>query len=109
MNLTLTDASGYGDVVAYPDGAAQPTASNLNYTAAGQTVANSAIVPVGPDGAIDLAKQGPGSVDLIADVAGYFSSSAASVYVPVTPVRLIDSRTEHLWRLRLAASRWRRP
>ncbi|HET9171129.1 MAG TPA: PKD domain-containing protein [Actinospica sp.] len=90
VNLTLTSASGYGNVVAYPDGSTQPTASNLNYSA-GQTIANAAIVPV-TDGYIDLAKQGPGGVAMIVDVDGYFSPDGAGAYVPVTPSRLFDSR-----------------
>ena len=90
VNLTLTNSSGGGNVVAYPDGTTQPTASNLNY-AAGQTVANAAIVPV-TDGYIDLAKQGSGSVAMIVDVEGYFSPDGASAYLPVSPTRLFDSR-----------------
>jgi hypothetical protein len=91
LNLTLTDSSGGGNVTAYPDGTATPTASNLNY-AAGQTVANAAIVPVGKDGYIDLTKQGPGSVNMIADVEGYYTSTGASAYIPVVPSRPFDSR-----------------
>ena len=90
VNLTLTNSSGGGNVVAYPDGTAQPTASNLNYSA-GQTVANAAIVPV-TDGYIDLAKQGSGSVAMIVDVEGYFTPGGAGAYVPTTPTRLFDSR-----------------
>lgn len=88
VNFTLTDATGYGDVVAYPTGGAVPTASNANYVA-GRTVANAAVVPVGGDGAITLAKQGPGGVGLIADVTGYYSANGPEAYVPLaTPVRL---------------------
>lgn len=91
VNLTLTSSTGGGNVVAWPDGAAQPTASNLNYSA-GQTVANAAIVPV-QDGYIDLAKQGSGGVAMIVDVEGYFTSGAgSSAYLPITPSRLFDSR-----------------
>lgn len=36
-------------VTAWPAGAAQPLASNLNTTGAGQTVPNAAIVPLGDD------------------------------------------------------------
>jgi hypothetical protein len=91
VNLTLTDSTGFGNVVAWPDGSPQPTASNLNYTA-GLTVANAAIIPV-TDGYIDIAKQGPGAVSMIADVDGYYTDGSGSAYVPVTPTRLFDSRT----------------
>jgi hypothetical protein len=91
LNLTLTNTGGGGDVIAYPDGTDQPTASNINYTA-GQTIANAAIVPVGKDGYIDLVKQGGGNVDAIADVEGYFTVGATGAYEPVDPQRLFDSR-----------------
>lgn len=93
LNLTLTNSTGSGFVEAYPGGSTQPNASNVNYTAAGQTVAGYAIVPLGADGSINLAKGGPGAVDLIADVSGYFGASAPSAYVPLTPTRLVDSRS----------------
>ncbi len=94
VNLTAVDGSGNGFVTAYQDGlSAVPSTSNLNY-AAGQTVASDAIVPVGGDGEIDLYVGGAStqSVDLIADVQGYYSASGASAYVPLAPTRVIDTR-----------------
>ena len=38
----------------------------------GQTVANLAVVPVGPDGNVEITNTSSGSVQIIADVAGYF-------------------------------------
>jgi hypothetical protein len=90
VNLTVAGPSAAGFVLAYPDGHSQPNVSNLNF-ATQQTVANAAIVPVGPDGYIDLAIAG-GPARLIADVYGYFSASGASAYVPVWPFRFLDSR-----------------
>ena len=55
-------------------GGARPTVSNLNFTA-GQTVANLVIVPVGADGKIRLYNGSPGTVQLIADIAGYYRAS----------------------------------
>ena len=48
--------------------------SNLNFTA-GQTVPNLVIVPVGADGKIRLYNGSPGTVQLIADIAGYYRAS----------------------------------
>jgi len=94
LNVTTTNTTGSGFITAYPGGGSVPNSSNLNYVA-GQTVANAVIVPVSPNGTIDLYNGGAlaGSVDLIADVTGYFSASGASAYIPVTPVRMIDTRT----------------
>jgi hypothetical protein len=90
LNLTVAGPASGGYVSAYPDGQSQPTVSNLNF-GSGHTVANAAIVPVGQDGYIDLSIAG-GPARLIADVYGYFSSTPASSYVPVTPFRRLDSR-----------------
>ena len=95
LNLTAVDGNGNGFVTAYQDGLSTvPSTSNLNY-GAGQTVASDAIVPVGSDGKIDLYVGGAGtqSVDLIADVQGYYSEAGQSAYVPLAPHRVIDTRT----------------
>lgn len=93
VNITVTDAAGNGFITAYGDGETRPTTSNVNY-AKGQTVPNLAIVPVGQDGYIDLYNAGNAgaNVELIADVAGYFTASAASGYTSLTPYRLVDTR-----------------
>lgn len=66
----------------------------MNYTA-DRTGADSAIVPVGPDGYIDLIDQGgpAGPIDLPADVSGYFTNGLGGAYVPLPPVRILDTRT----------------
>jgi hypothetical protein len=51
-------------------GTAQPTTTNLNF-AAGRTVSNLAVLPIGPDGTIDVWNH-YGSVDVVTDVYGYF-------------------------------------
>ncbi|MFF4099119.1 PKD domain-containing protein [Streptomyces sp. NPDC001903] len=91
LNLTATNTSAGGHVIAYASGKQQPTTSNVNF-AAGQTVPNLAVVPVGEDGYVELANRSEGSVDLIADVTGYFTRSAAGGYTSVKPSRLVDTR-----------------
>jgi LPXTG-site transpeptidase (sortase) family protein len=97
-NLTVTEAKAPGYWTAWPAGGPRPLTSNLNSTAAGQTVANQIIVPVGA-GAIDVYSQSGGHV--LVDVTGYFTgagapSSGAGLYVPVTPTRVLDTRTADL-------------
>ncbi|MFL6204170.1 MAG: hypothetical protein ACJ739_02350, partial [Acidimicrobiales bacterium] len=82
-------------VTAWPSGSPKPLASSLN-VAPGKTVAASAILPVGPDGAINLYTSG-GS-HLLVDVMGWFSDDtavpgASGLFVPVAPVRVRDTRT----------------
>ncbi len=91
LNVTVTRADGFGYITAYGDGDARPSTSNVNFTA-GQTVPNLVIVPVGANGYVDLYNGASATVDLIADVAGYFTQSASSGYTPVSPARLVDTR-----------------
>ncbi len=94
LNLTVTAPAAGGYITAYPDGGAQPVASNLNFTA-GQTTANLVIVQVGPDGYIDLKNTSGGGTHLIADVAGYYGDTATDGYQTVAPARLLDTRKSH--------------
>jgi len=72
LNVTVTAPSRAGFITAYPNGTARPTASNLNFVA-GQTVPNLVVVPVGVDGKVALTNGSAGTVQLVADVLGYFS------------------------------------
>ncbi|WP_073929186.1 PKD domain-containing protein [Streptomyces sp. CB03911] len=91
LNVTVTNATTAGHITAYGEGTTRPTTSNLNFNA-GQTVPNLVIVPVGANGYVDLYNGGWGSVDLIADVAGYFSSSSTSGYTSLASTRIADTR-----------------
>lgn len=73
FNLTATDPVSDGHVIAYPEGAAVPTASNLNFRA-GQTVGNHAQVPLGVDGRLGL-RNNSGGAHLITDLFGYFTNA----------------------------------
>ncbi|MFF8260187.1 PKD domain-containing protein [Streptomyces virginiae] len=92
LNLTVVSPRSGGHITAYPSGTEQPTTSNVNFTA-GQTVPNMTIVPVGADGYVELVNRSYGDVDLLADVTGYFSrSAAAGGYTALEPTRIVDSR-----------------
>ncbi len=95
-NVTVTDTTSAGYLAVYPSGLALPATSNLNW-AKGQTVANRVIVPIGANGEVTLANQ-LGNADVIVDIDGYFSGggpapTAASLFTPITPVRVIDTRS----------------
>ncbi|MEU4727342.1 hypothetical protein [Streptomyces sp. NPDC023588] len=91
LNITVTNTTSGGHITAFPEGTERPTTSNVNFKA-GQTVPNLVIVPVGKNGYVELANRGSQSVDLIADVTGYFSHTASSGYTPITPARFVDTR-----------------
>ncbi|MEU7729703.1 hypothetical protein AB0B78_31390 [Streptomyces sp. NPDC040724] len=92
LNVTVTETVESGYVTAWPGaGYERPGTSNLNYTA-GRSVPNLVIVPVGEDGYVELYNGGPASVDLIADVTGYFTRASAGGYTSMTPARFVDTR-----------------
>jgi hypothetical protein len=90
LNVTVTNAKGGGYLSVYSDGTTRPGTSSLNF-GAGQTVANAVDVQVGSDGSIDFYNNASAPVDVIADISGEFSAAGAG-YVPINPVRLLDTR-----------------
>ncbi|MFE5495455.1 PKD domain-containing protein [Streptomyces virginiae] len=91
LNVTVTNTTSAGHITAFAEGTERPTTSNVNFEA-GQSVPNLVIVPVGKNGYVELANRGEQSVDLIADVTGYFTRTRAGGYTPITPVRFVDTR-----------------
>ncbi|MFE5587827.1 hypothetical protein ACFQ87_42200, partial [Kitasatospora sp. NPDC056531] len=90
LNVTATDPTADSHVIVYPHGQDRPTTSNLNFTAK-QTVPNLVTVPV-VDGKINFYNNA-GSVDLIADISGYYTSDGTgSVFIPTSPTRVLDTR-----------------
>jgi hypothetical protein len=88
LNVTATDTRSSGYLTAYPDGAASPEASNLNWNA-GETIANHVVVPVGADGRIDLSTHDSGTADIVADVFGYFTAGGGAAFHSTAPTRLL--------------------
>ena len=94
LTVTATAPQTGGYLTVHASGAVRPAASNLNFTA-GQTVANLVVVPVGADGRVTVVNGAPGTVDVIADVAGYFRSgspTAAGTFGSVPAARALDTR-----------------
>jgi hypothetical protein len=93
LNVTAANPTNEGYVTVFPHGIARPLASSLN-TQPGQTRPNLVVAKVGTDGAVDLFTfcDLNGSVDLVADIVGYFRPGGGQVF-GVDPQRLFDSRT----------------
>ncbi len=72
LNVTATEPTDASFITVYPDGTTLPTACNPDLTA-GETIPNLVIVQVGADGDIDFYNH-TGSVDLVADLEGYFTN-----------------------------------
>ncbi|MFJ1562717.1 N-acetylmuramoyl-L-alanine amidase, partial [Streptomyces erythrochromogenes] len=90
LNVTATNPTEAGHVSVYPNGVARPSTSNLNFTA-GQTIPNLVVVPV-QDGVIQFYNSA-GTVDLIADITGYFlASGEGGTHMNLGPKRILDTR-----------------
>ncbi len=95
LNVTVTDTTAGGYLTASPTGTPRPTASNLNWDAAGTTTPNAVTVKVGTGGKVDLYQSGPGTAQVIVDVAGYFVDgdvTDAGGFIALTPARIMDTR-----------------
>jgi hypothetical protein len=89
LNVTATASTTGGYVSVFPDGVPVPNASNLNFTT-GETIANLVTVPV-IDGAVDF-HNSSGSVQVLADLFGYYTSAGGQSYAGTTPTRALDTR-----------------
>jgi hypothetical protein len=90
VNLTATGGSAASHLSVWPTGQLQPTASNLNFDA-GATVPNLVVAKVGSNGQISIFNNA-GTVDVIADVVGYFGPGTNGRFVALPPGRVLDSR-----------------
>lgn len=104
-NLTATGMTGAGLLAVSPGDVPAGGTSTLNYTAAGQTVANAYVSGVDDEGHVMVSATGA-STQFIVDVVGFFTvvpspptvTSAAvngdgkSLFVPMVPTRAYDSR-----------------
>src|SRR5215467_11102408 len=85
LNITVTSTGGetaFGFVKVWPGGGVEPNVSTLNWSTAGVTESNAAIVPLGssPAGSISL-RSGNNSSQVIVDTNGYFLDSSSAVPV----------------------------
>lgn len=96
LNVTVTEPTAAGFVTVYPDGSARPTTSNLNFVPQ-QTVPTLVVVGVPSNGRVRLYNGAPGTVQLIADVSGYYTGADApsgqGAFGALPPRRLLDTRS----------------
>ncbi|MFD9303903.1 peptidoglycan recognition protein [Streptomyces sp. NPDC060048] len=90
LNVTATNPTASSYVSVYPSGTTRSSASNLNFTP-GKTIPNLVVVPV-VDGKVSFYNN-DGTVDLIADITGYFTSAGTgATHINIGPKRLMDTR-----------------
>ena len=93
VNVTAAHGTSASYLTVYPAGAATvPTAASVIFIA-GQAIANRVTVGVGTNGQIEVYNH-TGTVNVDVDVDGYYSGvgGTGSAFVPITPVRITDTR-----------------
>lgn len=91
LNVTVTQPTTGSFLTVHPSDTALPLASNLNFNP-GETVPNLVIVKVGVDGNVKVYNK-LGSVHVIFDVVGWFGAASGDVFHPLTPARVLDTRS----------------
>ena len=94
LNVTITDATAATFVKVWPTpvpGDVIPDTSNLNVNA-GETRASMVVSRIGVGGQVRI-ENASGSAQFVADVVGYVSPTSPGRYEPVTPYRILDTRS----------------
>lgn len=88
-NFVIVNPSTNGHLTVYPCGGNRPLVATLNY-GAGRDVANQAMIALDSSG--DVCVSSHSDADLVIDVNGWFSGSAAVRATAVNPARVLDTR-----------------
>jgi hypothetical protein len=92
LDVTAISPTAVGYLIAYPAGKARPAVSDLNF-ASGQTATNLVVVPLN-GGKASIFNSGAATLDLTADVAGYYAAgSAGAKLTTMAPSRLLNTTT----------------
>lgn len=90
VNMTAVDATASSFITVWPSGEGRPLASNIN-PRPGAATPNMVVVRPGVDGMVRVFNAS-GTVQVVADVVGYFTGAGGSGFVPLDPARLCDTR-----------------
>jgi hypothetical protein len=90
LNVEALSPAATGALTVYPDGTSRPGTSALSFTS-GQNSAALAVVRL-VDGKVSIYNGSSGTLDLTADVTGYYSGKGAA-FLPIGPVRVLDTRS----------------
>lgn len=90
VNLTGARGTSSTFLTAWPTGTTRPVASNVN-VARGRANPNLATVALGTGKRISVYNHA-GAIDVMVDLAGFYSPEFGASFVPVTPTRVLDTR-----------------
>lgn len=95
LTVTAVNPKKLGYLTVYAAGTGRPLASNLNFQI-GENVPNMVITPVGAAGQVSVYNGSDGTVDVLADVSGFYVGGAGTVeaggYVTMASKRFLDTR-----------------
>lgn len=90
VNITATEASGWGFLSAFPCSGGVPVVSNVNFGPGG-TSAAAAFVPLDANGTFCV--HASTDVDVVVDLTATLGADVGLEFVPVAPTRLLDTRS----------------
>jgi hypothetical protein len=91
FNVAVTNPTAASFLTVFPGGTPRPTVgSNLNFVA-GQTIPNMVMVPVGAGNTVTFYNHA-GTVDVVADLVGYYAPGTGGGFTGKTPTRVLDTR-----------------
>ena len=105
-NVTVVNETNSWAIYVGPDPLASPGTSTLNFNK-GDVKANNLTVALSATGTLSATfmSTAGNTTDLVFDVTGYYTAdTSGSKYVPITPVRLLDSRVANGYPTKLTAS-----
>ncbi|WP_042390202.1 right-handed parallel beta-helix repeat-containing protein [Streptacidiphilus melanogenes] len=92
LDVTASGASAAGSVTVHAGSTSTPYEATL-HVVPGQTVSNLVVVPIDNEGDILVTNSGGGSLQVSADVEGYYGEAPApTTLFPLTPSRMLDTR-----------------
>jgi N-acetyl-anhydromuramyl-L-alanine amidase AmpD len=89
LNVSALNATQGSYVTVYADGTSRPAAENLIFKA-GERFTRLVVVPV-VDGKVDFYNRA-GTVNLLADLAGYYGTAGGAWFDGIGPARILDTR-----------------
>jgi len=91
LNVTAVNPSSAGYLTVWSGTGVTPLASNLNLNP-GRTIPNLVISQLDSSGRVSIYNGSSAATQVVVDVQGYLPSGTS--YVPMTPVRLLDTRND---------------
>jgi hypothetical protein len=95
LNVTAIGGAIGGWLSLYPAGGERPLVSAVNF-GPGDVVPNHVIVPLGPDGGLELFNGSGDAISALVDIDGYYSGEdvpGGLMYMDAAPLRVVDMRS----------------